>query len=79
MKDWSAEFRTVEEAQEAALASLDREHQKLTEVTNMIDQESRRRQCSGTRIPPIWLMTPVVSSRTLASHQLPPMEDTFKA
>ena len=40
MKDWSAEFRTVEEAQEAALASLDREHQKLTEVTNMIDQES---------------------------------------
>jgi hypothetical protein len=40
MKDWSAEFRTVEEAQEAALSSLDREHQKLTEVTNMIDEES---------------------------------------
>ena len=40
MKDWSAEFRTVEEAHEAALSSLDREHQKLTEVTNMIDEES---------------------------------------
>jgi YbaB/EbfC DNA-binding family protein len=40
MKDWSAEFRTVEEAHEAALSSLDRERQKLTEVTNMIDEES---------------------------------------
>lgn len=40
MKDWSAEFRTVEEAHEAALSSLDREHRKLTEVTNMIDEES---------------------------------------
>lgn len=40
MKDWSAEFRTVEEAHEAALSSLDREHRKLTEVTNMINETS---------------------------------------
>ena len=40
MKDWSAEFRSVEEASDAALAALDREHSKLIDVTNMIDEES---------------------------------------
>lgn len=40
MKDWSAEYRSVEEAQEAALASLDHEHRKLIDVTNMIDEAS---------------------------------------
>lgn len=40
MKDWSAEYGSVEEAGEAALSALDREHRKLTDVTNMIDEES---------------------------------------
>jgi hypothetical protein len=40
MKDWSAEYGSVEEAAEAAMSSLDREHRKLTDVTNMIDEES---------------------------------------
>ena len=40
MKDWSAEYRSVNEAAEAALADFEREHRRIAEVNNAINEAS---------------------------------------
>lgn len=40
MTDWSTEYRTVDEATEAALASLEHEQRKLAEVTRTMSEET---------------------------------------
>ncbi|MDT7783365.1 MAG: hypothetical protein QOF58_1784 [Pseudonocardiales bacterium] len=40
MKDWSAEYRSVNEAAEAALADFEREHRRIAEVNTTIAEAS---------------------------------------
>jgi DNA-binding protein YbaB len=38
MNDWTAQYKSLEEANEAALASLEREQRKLADVTKAMDE-----------------------------------------